>query len=438
MLGLDFAHILPIILSLLLPVLYVSGSGGLKLSLEKGFATYVPRQLQSDRLHQSPEQVHTQLARGCFDVMMSANPSFNFCELESSCLLDREVPYLEERVNDIVSPKLLYACLHWGAHLERAATTKELCSQLEDFLSTRLLLWMEILNLTNYLDSGIGLLYSVRERLQWLKASAKTIGLVEDAYHFLFVFFISPISQSTPHTYISALQFWSRHGPLMERYGQNVQKLVLSTAEWPARLTQSDATSELAVHLSEASSTTLGANTSQLSSSDGDAEEAGVQPHPGHTRSVWSVAYSPDGAYIASGSADKTIRIQDARTGKPVGQSLIGHTDDVNSVAYSPDGAYIASGSNDKIIRIWDARTGKSEGQPLTGHTDRVFSVAYSPDGAYIVSGSLDETIRIWDAHTGRPVGQSLTGHTDWIRSVAYSPDGAYIASGSDDKTIRI
>ncbi|KAG9083520.1 AdoMet-dependent rRNA methyltransferase spb1 [Ceratobasidium sp. 370] len=88
----------------------------------------------------------------------------------------------------------------------------------------------------------------------------------------------------------------------------------------------------------------------------------------------------------------------DAHTGQPVGQPLHGHIGHVYSVAYSPNGAYIVSGSWDKTIRIWDAHTGRPVGQPLNGHAHYVTSVAYSPNGAYIVSGSRDNTIRIWDA----------------------------------------
>ncbi|QRV86973.1 Vegetative incompatibility protein HET-E-1 [Ceratobasidium sp. AG-Ba] len=157
-----------------------------------------------------------------------------------------------------------------------------------------------------------------------------------------------------------------------------------------------------------------------------------------HTGWVRSVAYSPDGAYIASGSSDMTIRMWDAHTGRQVGHPLTGHTSSVLSVAYSPDGAYIASGSWDNTIRMWDVHTGQQVGHPLTGHTRSVRSVAYSPDGAYIASGSEDKTIRMWDAHTGQQVGHPLTGHTWSVDSVAYLPDGAYIASGSWDNTIRM
>jgi WD40 repeat protein len=66
-------------------------------------------------------------------------------------------------------------------------------------------------------------------------------------------------------------------------------------------------------------------------------------------------------------SYDKTIRIWDAETGDAVGQPLKGHTDSIHSVAYSPNGQYIISGSCDKTIRTWDAETGAAVGQPLEG-----------------------------------------------------------------------
>ena len=151
-----------------------------------------------------------------------------------------------------------------------------------------------------------------------------------------------------------------------------------------------------------------------------------------------SVAYSPNGRHIISGSEDCTIRIWDAETGAAVGNPLKGHTIAVQSVTYSPDGHHIISGSLDCTIRIWDAETGAAVLNPLEGHIDMVQSVAYSPDGRHIISGSSDRTIRIWDAETGTLVGTPLLGHTSFIKSVAYSPDGQHIVSGSWDGTIHV
>ena len=82
----------------------------------------------------------------------------------------------------------------------------------------------------------------------------------------------------------------------------------------------------------------------------------------------------------------------------PVGKPFQGHTDWVRSVAFCPDGKHIASGSADKTIRMWDAEMGKLVGGPLRGHTSLVRSVALSPDGKHTALGSADKTVRVWDA----------------------------------------
>ena len=171
-----------------------------------------------------------------------------------------------------------------------------------------------------------------------------------------------------------------------------------------------------------------------------DAETGKVlgAPLQGHTDWVQSVAISPDGTRIVSGSSDHTIRMWDAETGNALGAPLQGHTDWVRSVAISPDGTRIVSGSKDKTIRMWDAEIGKVLGAPLQGHTDSVCSVAISPDGTRIVSGSSDKTIRMWDVESGKALGAPLQGHTCSVYSVAISPDGTRIVSGSQDGTIRV
>ena len=147
------------------------------------------------------------------------------------------------------------------------------------------------------------------------------------------------------------------------------------------------------------------------------------------------VAFSPDGRILASGSGDKAIQLWDVATGGPL-RTLRGHDSPVYSVAFSPDGRTLASGSHDKTIRLWNVATGR-ELRTQDGHAGQVFSVAFSPDGETLASGGEDGTVRLWGVATGRAL-RTLTGHTSLVYSVTFGPDGRTLASGSFDKTINL
>ena len=146
-----------------------------------------------------------------------------------------------------------------------------------------------------------------------------------------------------------------------------------------------------------------------------------------HASEVKSVAFSPDGGRLASGS-DDIVRIWNTATGE-LEHELEGHTDKVRSVAFSHNGRFIVSGSRDRTVRIWDMAICDTR-YILTGHTSKVRSIAISRNDQFVVSGSLDGTVRIWDTATGEILRQ-LKGHAEEVKSVAVSPNCQHIASGS-------
>jgi WD40 repeat protein len=157
----------------------------------------------------------------------------------------------------------------------------------------------------------------------------------------------------------------------------------------------------------------------------------------GHTDAVYAVAYSPDGRTVATGSADRTIRLWDVVSHKQIGQPFNGALDIVRTLAFSPDGRTLAAGSDDDSIRLWSVATHKQAGRPLTGHSEVLRSVAFSPDGRTLASGSDDDTIRLWDVASHKQLGKPLRGNRGGVVSVAFAKSGDVLASGSSDHTVR-
>jgi WD40 repeat protein len=154
-----------------------------------------------------------------------------------------------------------------------------------------------------------------------------------------------------------------------------------------------------------------------------------------HQAAVWDVAFSPDGQLIASASRDKTVKLwqQDGR----LLSTLKGHKDEVVGITFSPDGQTIASASRDKTVKLWQ-RNGRLI-DTLTAHKGSVWKAVFSPDGQMIATASEDKTIKIWKLKQGRfQLSQILMGHTGEIRDIAFSPDGKTIASASNDNTAKI
>jgi WD40 repeat protein len=150
----------------------------------------------------------------------------------------------------------------------------------------------------------------------------------------------------------------------------------------------------------------------------------------------WAIAFSPDGTFIASGTASGALQVWDANNLSNIA-TITGHHGQVTSIAFSSDGSQIVSGSEDGTVRIRPVALSEEPLAPIPGHDACVNQVVFSSDGSRLVSGSLDKTVRIWNGLTCDELAV-LNGHEGIVRTVAYSPDDTQIISGSDDKTVRV
>lgn len=163
----------------------------------------------------------------------------------------------------------------------------------------------------------------------------------------------------------------------------------------------------------------------------------------GHTNTVYGVAFSADGKTLATGGADKTIRLWDVDTRQRL--ALIRYTDRVTCLAFSADGKTLASGSADATVTLWDVARdahGQIRSQKIAtfakDHKSPIGNIAFSPDGRTVATvASRDEVIRLWDVATGK-VRAVCKGHQSAPSAVAFLPDGKGLVSAGGDSTIRL
>ena len=162
-----------------------------------------------------------------------------------------------------------------------------------------------------------------------------------------------------------------------------------------------------------------------------------------HAGSVTSVAFSPDGLVLCTGSLDNTLKVWEVSSGA-LQYTLEGHTDGVFTCSFSPDGATILSGSLDSTLKVWERTTGQFEDQvvldvvlahTLEGHSDAVYFCCYSPDGKTVLSASRDSTVKGWSLD-GKV--RHILEHDGVVSSCCWSPDGRSIVTASADASLKV
>ncbi|KFY03087.1 hypothetical protein O988_01700 [Pseudogymnoascus sp. VKM F-3808] len=374
------------------------------------------------------------LAVGCIQLM-SQTLKKDICEIHAPGSQASQVE--RSWIDKCLPTEVQYACLYWVQHLQRGSSQVHNVEEAHLFLQAHLLHWLEALGWMGKISEGIQAILALEGHVL-VYGSPSFHAFIHDARRFA-IYNRSVIEQAPLQLYCSALIFAPQKSIIRETFEKCIPNWIEREpkvqAHWSAAL-------QTLEHLDAVNSVAFSPDGKQVVSGSYDwkvrlwdaTTGAALQTLKGHWGDVKSVAFSPDSTQVVSGSSDETVRLWDATTGAAL-QTLEGHLSYVISVAFSRDSKRVVSGSADKTVRLWDA-TGAAL-QTLEGHLDWVHSVACSRDGKRVVSGSADKTVRLWDATTGAAL-QKLQGHSYWVHSVAFSRDSKQIISGSADNTVRL
>ncbi|CAE6502655.1 unnamed protein product [Rhizoctonia solani] len=319
-------------------VLHVSDHSEHVTTLHASFSDYIFTRERSGGYF-CDKAAHSQfIGQLCFDIMQY-QLKFNIGRITSSFVPDGNIAGLEAQTEVGISEELFYTCRFWADHLSLANPTVFPINQVHRFLSTRLLFWMEVLNLKKCLNLGPVALSKLNGWLHEPTVSdpyPDVLKLSFDAYRFIASYLSSPTLAYTPHIYLSALPLTPPSSLVRKWYLPRLTGLVKVSGSLLERMEES----------------ALGTWKSE---------------YP-----ISSAAFSPDGNLIVLGTEVGKISVQDAYDGICLFEPFKAHKQTITSIAISSNGMEVVSGSHDKTLCIWNIQDGSLISGPLSGHTDRV------------------------------------------------------------------
>ncbi|CAE6432168.1 unnamed protein product [Rhizoctonia solani] len=397
---------------------------------------------RSRAYHCSSDSHNQTIASHCFELVKRAQPQFNICGLESSYTLDKSVPNIEDRVTKAIPQELLYACRFWADHIEAGKCAPALVEQLQDFLSMRLLLWMEVLNLNQQMESGTECMRMMIKWCDQLEAHPELVKLARNAQQFVEAFASNPVSQSTPHIYVSMLTFWPKSAPIAKHYAKyargpvHAEGMALEQRQLAHLATWAFAKGIGSMTMSHDGLYIALAVDRDVLVVDSSSGRVTLGPLKGHPNVVQWITFSLDGTRVVAGSTNydtyyATILGWDTRTGKTVlgPLQLDGHTNSIQCLSFSPDCTCIATGSEDKSVYLWNTENG--EMLHHLGIQDPVSATAFSPNGIQIAA-VFAKSLQIWDRNTGDTTLGPITTPVQ-AYFISFSPDNSCIIYGSNE-----
>ncbi|EED14452.1 NACHT and WD40 domain protein [Talaromyces stipitatus ATCC 10500] len=325
---------------------------------------------------------HQTIALHCLRIMCHCLKK-NICNLPSDGTYRTEI--CEQTISQHLPPALQYSCRYWIQHLVQS---KDLTTGMEDaysFLQKHFLHWLEAMSIMGVISEVVDAIDTLLSTIM-AETEPQLSEFLRDGKRVILKYMqiadIAPLQLYCAGLFIEELPGWINRLPKVEETWSALQ-----------------------------------------------------QTFEGHSHWVQSVAFSPDGRLLASGSADRTVKIWDTSTGA-LQQTLESHSDWVQLVTFSLDGRLLASGSRDRTIKLWDTASGALQ-KTFESPLEWVLAVAFLPDGRLLASGSEDRTVKLWDTATGA-LQQTLDSHSERVRSVALSPDGRLLVSGSEDGRVKL